>query len=98
MTQSQLQLRVLQARCELDRRELKAEIDDARAQVQERVQKVQDLTPWIALGAPIAGFLLVRFLRGRPLASLAAVAGLAIKLRDFWPIASGLASAFRAKR
>jgi hypothetical protein len=98
MTQSQLQLRVLQARCELDRQELKAEIDGARAHIHQGVRKVQGATPWIALGAPLAGLLLMRLLRGRRLATLGALAGLAFKFRDLWPLASNLASLFRPRR
>ncbi|MBL9138730.1 MAG: hypothetical protein JNK85_22865 [Verrucomicrobiales bacterium] len=97
MTQAQLQLRVLQARCELDRQELKAEIDGARAQVHERVQKVQNATPWIALAAPLAGLLFMRFFRGHRLASLAAITGFVVKFRDLWPMVSSLVSAFRPK-
>ena len=98
MTQAQLQLRVLQARCELDRQELKAEIDGMRAQLRQSVDSVKGATPWIALGAPLAGFLIVRLLRGRRLASLGALAGLAFKFRDLWPLASGLFSILRPRR
>ncbi|MBX3744270.1 MAG: hypothetical protein KF833_03095 [Verrucomicrobiae bacterium] len=83
-------MNLLRARCELDRRELGAEVGRCRERWHGRVEGVRRAVPWMVLAAPLVGVALVRALRGRRgwVAALA-VAKVAMQFRGLLPLASG---------
>lgn len=84
-----LRIRLLVARCELDRRELEAELRDLQDRWYHRVDQVRRATPWVLAAAPVVGLLFGRSLRGARLARATVLARLTWELRRWWPFVDG---------
>jgi hypothetical protein len=78
-----LRKQLLLARCELDRRELSAEIRATRERVRSGVAGIARYGPWVLLASPVAGLLASRYLKGCPLTLLTT---LALQLRPLLPV------------
>lgn len=86
VTRRDLQRQVLLARCELDRQELRAELDALQSRWQAGVHRLERTTPWFLLAAPIAGLLLGGAWRGGKLGRLTSIATLLLEARKYWPL------------
>jgi hypothetical protein len=82
----ELRRQLLLARCELDRRELGAEIHATRDRMHDRFRQIGRAAPWVLLGVPIIGLLVGRRFRIRPMAAAATLARWAVELRVLVPL------------
>lgn len=89
IARQRLRLELLRARCELDRRELEADLTTTRSRLRTGAQHVRQVASWALIIAPAAGLFLSRTLRGRRLASAAALTRLAMQLPKWWPFVDG---------
>lgn len=89
MRPRELEMNLLRARCEMDRRELGSEVDRWRDRWHGRVEGVRRAVPWMVLAAPLVGIAAVRALRGRRgwVAALA-LAKVAMRFQGLLPLAS----------